>query len=136
MNELCRLHRQHLVPLPLAHDACISRPQIKRCIGIGFADDAQLSGNHIQDFVAVRVHFAPVRRISGYGNEAYGHAIDPLRRSRPGGSGRDGEIAAQIQDKASDIDWDDLIHNYLAGTFLPNEAILLRATRLVVTGTA
>ena len=110
VNQLRRFHHHHPVPFTLAHDACVAGPQIDRLAGIGLADDAQSSGNHIQDLIAVRVHFAFVRRVCSDGNEANGHAIDPLWRTRLFGPGRNGKIAAQIQDKAGDIDRFDLVH--------------------------
>ena len=74
----------------------------------GFTDDTQPSANHIQDLVSVRVNFALVRCVPRHRDNAYGHAIDPLRWPWLGGSGCNGKIAVQIQDKASDIDWHDL----------------------------
>jgi len=61
MNELSLLQYVDQVPFAFRDDARFARMQVDWCVGFGLPRDPDASGNHIEDLVPIRMHFASVR---------------------------------------------------------------------------
>jgi hypothetical protein len=102
--------------------------QFNGCGRFGFSSDPDASGNHIEDLVTIRMHFASVRCVILDRDDSHGHTIDSDRRAWPMGSGGHREVTVNVEQVLRNIDRDNSVYQAIllfgrGASVLPNGGV-------------